>query len=99
MLKDLFAKMRGTKNWPEVQATVRIVNQFEEPPEDRYELSRKLAEVTAYLDPKGEHQCESITVEDSSLLYDAQENDTFTVRVNPEHLDQYYSSEAARRPY
>ena len=101
MLKELLAKMRGTKNWPEVQATVRIVSQFEEPPHRRYEyLPRRMAEVTfAYTDPNGEQQYGSITVEDSSSLYDAQENDTFTVRVDPEHPDRCYSPEAVRRPY
>ena len=82
MLKELWAKMRGVGTWPEVEATVRTVGQYELPSSQPYEFPRKLAEVTfAYTDTRREHQYGSITVEHSSTLYDAKENDTFTIRV------------------
>jgi hypothetical protein len=95
MLKEFLAKMRGVNKWTEVQANVRSVMKFEEPPPRIYEFPRKLAEVTfAYTDTQGEHQYGCITVEDSSDLYDAKEDDTFSIRVNPAHPEQYYSQEA-----
>jgi hypothetical protein len=95
MLNEFLAKLRGVNKWTDVQATVRSVMQYEEPPERAYEFPTKLADVTfAYTDPLGEHQYGSITVMDSSELYDAKKDDTFSVRVNPKHPEQYYSPEA-----
>jgi hypothetical protein len=89
--------MRGVNQWTEVQATVRSVMQFEEPSLSDYEFPRKLADVTfTYTDTQGEHQYGCITVEDRSDLYDAKEDDTFSIRVNPTHPEQYYSHEATR---
>ncbi|MGA2352330.1 MAG: hypothetical protein ABSF70_17980 [Terracidiphilus sp.] len=95
MLKEFLAKIRGVDKWLDAQATVRSVMQYEEPPERACEFSTKLAEVTfAYTDPQAEHQYGCITVKDSSELYDAKEDDTFSIRVNPKHPEQYYSPEA-----
>ncbi|MGA2649466.1 MAG: hypothetical protein ABSF28_03035 [Terracidiphilus sp.] len=97
MLKDLFAKMRSGDKWPEVQATVRIVNQYEELAVERYDVSRKVAEVTfAFTDSRGEHQYGAILVADSSSLYDAKEDDTFSIRVNPANPDEYDSPDAIK---
>jgi hypothetical protein len=97
MLKEILAKMRGADKWPEVSATVRSIQQFEEPSRERYEFPRKLADVTfAYTDTQGEHQYGCITVEDSSSLYDMKEDDTFSIRVAPAHPEQYHSSEATK---
>ena len=97
MLKELFAKMRGVDKWPEARATVRNMVQFEEPSPERYAFPRKLADVTfAYTDTQLELQYGCITVADSSSLYDAKEDDTFSIRVNPAHPDQYYSLEATK---
>ena len=86
--------------WPEVQATVRSVEQFEDIP-DRYgDSPRKLADVIfAYDDLQQEHQYGSITVDWNSALYDAKENDTFMVRVNPKQGEKYYSPEATESGY
>jgi hypothetical protein len=92
MLKNLLEKLRGQDNWPEVQAVVRSILKYDEEPTRGYALPRNFAEVTfAYTDTQQEHQYGSITVEDSSSLYDAKENDTFTIRVNPAHPEKYYS--------
>ena len=97
MLSELWARMRGIDKWPEVQATVRAISLYEEPPHTLYECARKLAEVTfAYIDDRHDLQYGSIVVEDSSTLYDAKENDTFSIRVNPAHPEQYYSPEATK---
>ncbi|MGB6689035.1 MAG: DUF3592 domain-containing protein [Terracidiphilus sp.] len=95
MLKELWSKRRGAEKWPETQATVRSVMQYEEPPTHRYEYPRKLADVTfAYTDAQQELQYGWITVDDRSALYDAKENDTFSIRFNPAQPDQCYSPEA-----
>ncbi|MGA9670201.1 MAG: hypothetical protein WBQ94_13395 [Terracidiphilus sp.] len=95
MLKELLFKIRGVDKWTEVSATVRSIQQYEEPPTRAYEFPRKLADVTfAYTDTQSEHQYGCITVEDSSSLYDMKEDDTFSIRVNPAHPEQYYSPEA-----
>ncbi|MGA2217914.1 MAG: hypothetical protein ABSG51_07500 [Terracidiphilus sp.] len=95
MLKEFLLKMRGVDRWPEVQATVRSVKPFEEPSYERYEFPRKLADVTfAYTDSQGELQYGCITVNDGSSLYDAKEDETFSIRVNPTHPEEYYSPEA-----
>jgi hypothetical protein len=95
MLKELWAKIRRADRWPEAQAIVRIVDWYLEPSGGRYEFDRKLADVTfAYTDSQGGLQYGCITVQDSSDLYDAKEDDTFSIRVNPAHPDQYFSSEA-----
>jgi hypothetical protein len=103
MLKELWSKMRGMDKWPEVQATVRNVERYEMPvmaSVPYYQPPRSFAELTFdYADPNGDHQYGSITVGEESTLYDAQENDSFTIRVNPDHGDQYYSHEAVKRPY
>lgn len=97
MLKEFLLKIRGVDKWPEVSATVRSIQQFEEPSPERYEFPRKLADVTfAYTDTQRELQYGCITVEDSSLLYDMKEDDTFSIRVNPAHPEQYYSHEATK---
>jgi hypothetical protein len=97
MLRELWTKLRGTDKWPEAQATVRIVEQYEEPSAGRYESDRKLANVTfAYTDNQGSLQYGSITVQDSSDLYDAKENDTFSIRVDPMHPERYYSFEPTK---
>jgi hypothetical protein len=97
MLKDLFAKMHGADKWPELQATVRIVKQYVEPAVDRYDVPRPVAEVTfAFTDGLGEHQYGAILVADSSSLYDAKEDDTFSIRVNPANPDQYDSPDAIK---
>jgi len=97
MLKDLFAKIHPADKWPEVQATVRIVNRYEEPAVGRYELPRNVAEVTfGFTDGQGEHQYGAILVSDNSSLYDAKENDTFSIRINPANSDQYDFSEAIK---
>jgi hypothetical protein len=98
MLKELWARMRGADRGPEVQATVRSVLRYEEPSaRGRYVFSRRLADVTfAYMDTRQEHQYGSITVEDSSSLYDAKEDDTFMIRLNPAHPERYYSPETTR---
>lgn len=95
MLKDLLEKIHGGGKWPMVQATVRIVKQYEEPPVGRYELSRRVAEVTfAFTDAQGEHQYGAVLVSDSSSLYDAKEDETFSIRVNPANPDEYDFPEA-----
>jgi hypothetical protein len=89
--------MRGIDKWPEVQATVRSIRLYEELPSRRYEFARKLAEVTfAYTDGQRNLQYGWIVVEDSSTLYDAKENDTFSIQVNPARPEQYYSPEATK---
>ncbi|MGB7984945.1 MAG: hypothetical protein WCF54_07285 [Terracidiphilus sp.] len=96
MLKEFLAKMRGVNQWTEVQATVRSVMLFEMPSQE-YGFPRNLAQVTfAYTDTQGEHQYGCITVKDNSDLYDAKEDDTFLIRVNPKHPEQYYSHEATK---
>jgi hypothetical protein len=97
MLKEFLAKMHGVNKWTDVQATVRSVMQYEEPSPGAYEFPTKLADVTfAYTDTQGEHQYGCITVADSSELYDAKEDDTFSIRVNPTHPEQYYSPKATK---
>ena len=95
MLKDLFAKKHVADKWPEVQAIVRIVNQYEEPVE--YDFPLKFAEGTfAFTDAQGEHQYGTLQVADSSSLYDAKEDDTFSILINPANPDQYDFPEAIR---
>lgn len=95
MLREFWAKLKGKDKWPEVSATVRSVELFDEPSYARYELPRKLANLTfAYTDGQGSLQYGWITVQDSSDLYDAKEGDTFSIRVDPSHPEQYFSSEA-----
>jgi Protein of unknown function (DUF3592) len=97
MLKEFWTKMRGVDKWPEVQGTVRSVEQYDEPRSGLYSSLRNTAEVTfAYKDMQGNLQYGCITVEDSSSLYDAKENDTFSIRVDPSHPEQYYSPEATK---
>jgi hypothetical protein len=97
MLKELIAKMHGADRWPEVQAIVRIVKQYVEPAVDRYDVPRPVAEVTfAFTDAQGEHQYGAILVGESSELYDAKEDDTFSIRINPANPDQYDFPEAIR---
>jgi len=97
MLKGLWAKVRRVDQWPEAQATVRIVERYVEPSAGRYEFDKKLADVTfAYTDNQGSLQYGSITVQDSSDLYDAKENDTFSIRVDPMHPERYYSFEPTK---
>jgi hypothetical protein len=97
MLKEFLAKLHGVNKWTDAKATVRSIMQYEEPSERAYEFPRKLADVTfAYTDTQGEHQYGCITVEDSSELYDAKEDDTFSIRVNPKHPEQCYSPEATK---
>jgi hypothetical protein len=103
MLRELWPKVRGMDKWPEVQATVRQIERYEMPVMagmPYYRPPRSLADLTfAYVDPGGDHQYGSITVGEESSLYDSQENDTFTIRVNPKYGDQYFSPEAVKRPY
>ena len=95
MLKELIAKMHGGGKWPEVQATVRIVKQYVEPAVDRYDVPRPVAEVTfAFTDGQGQHQYGAILVGESSELYDAKEDDTFAIRINPANPDEYDSPDA-----
>lgn len=99
MLKELWAKMRGAeKKWPVVQAVVRSILQYDDIPTGRYASDpRKLADVTfAYVDLQQQHQYGSITVDDSSDLFDAKEDDTFTIRVDPDDGTKYYSPEAKK---
>jgi hypothetical protein len=98
MLRELWARARGVqKSWPETQAIVRSIQRYEEPSDGRYEYDRKLADVTfAYTDLKRQHQYGSITVSDSSELYDAKEDDIFMIRVDPDQGEKYYSPEAIR---
>jgi len=101
MLKELLAKMRGAeKKWPEVQAVVRSAQQYDQFPTGRYAYlhnAKKSADVTfAYFDLQQEHQYGSITVDDSSDLFDAKEDDTFTIRVDPCDGTKYYSPEAKK---
>jgi hypothetical protein len=53
----------------------------------------------AYTDLQQQDQYGSITVSDSSELYDAKEEDTFMIRVDPRQGDKYYSPEAARNGF
>jgi hypothetical protein len=102
MLLDLWTRVSGAwKKWPETQATVRSVQRYEEPAGGgRYRYERKLADVTfAYTDLQQQHQYGSITVSYSSELYDAKEEDTFMIRVDPKQGDKYYSPEAARNGF
>jgi hypothetical protein len=94
MLKELWAKMRGVDKWPEMQATVRRVERYEL--SSRYsEEPRKLVDVTfAYTDGHGDLQYGWITVDYLSDLFEGKEDDTFPIRVNPAHPDQYYSADA-----
>ncbi len=97
MLLDFWTRVSGAwKKWPETQATVRSVHQYEElAGGSRYMYERKLADLTfAYMDQQQQHQYGSITVSDSSELYDAKEDDTFAIRVDPKQGDKYYSTEA-----
>ena len=95
MLRELWAKLRGVDRWPEVKATVRSVLQYEDPPYRHYDSAIKLADVTfAFTNGLGEHQYGCITVAYTSDLYDAKENDTFLIRIDPKDQDQYYSPEA-----
>jgi|SRR5580698_9989889 hypothetical protein len=102
MLRELWARISGAaKNWPEMQATVRNVMRYEEPLRGRYGgFTRKLADLTfAYTDLQQQHQYGSITVNDSSALYDAKEDDAFMIRVNPNQGEEYYSSDATPNGY
>jgi hypothetical protein len=104
MLLELWAKVRGAeKKWPEVQAVVRLVQQYDEVPTGRYAYlhdPRKFAEVTfAYVDLQQEHQYGSITVDESSDLFDAKEDDTFTIRVDTNDGTKHYSPEARKTSY
>jgi hypothetical protein len=71
------------------------------PAGSRFDPSTKnFAEITfVYSDSKQELQYGAITVNESSELYDAKENDTFPIRVNPQQPDQYYSQEATDPGY
>jgi hypothetical protein len=96
MLREFWARIRGArKKWPETQATVRSIEHYEMPSGGRYQFPRKLADVTfAYTDREQQHQYGSITVNGSSELYDAKEDDFFLIRVDPDQGDKYFSSEA-----
>ena len=62
MLQELWAKIRGVDKWPTVQAIVRSVQYYEEPPSRAYEFPGKLADVTfACMDTCQEHQYGCIT--------------------------------------
>jgi hypothetical protein len=96
MFKELLAKFRGTNDWVETTATVRIVLQYEDVDDVRFagEENRKIADVTfAFTDAKQELQYGSVTVTESSALYDAKENHTFTIRFNPANPDEYESED------
>jgi len=94
MFEKIWAELHHAEKWPEVQAIVRKVDQYELL-KGRYPASYRFAEITfAYTDPQQQHQYGVITVAESSTLYDAKEDDVFPIRVNPEHPDQCYSPEA-----
>lgn len=95
MFEKVWAKLHHAENWPEVQAIVRKVDQYELLRGRYQDISCRFAEITfAYTDPQQEHQYGVITVTDNSTLYDAKEDDFFSIRVNPEQPDQCYSPEA-----
>jgi hypothetical protein len=73
--------------------------QYDEPSANRYEAIhvQKLADVTfAYTDTRRELQYGWIRVKESSSLWDAREDDTFPIRINPANPEEYYSPEAIK---
>lgn len=98
MLEEAWVKFRGIDKWPVTQAKVRFVEQYEEPPTQnryaRFPLA-KAADITfAYSDGSPDGKYGSITVSETSSLYDAKENDLFPIRFNPKRPEQYYSTES-----
>jgi hypothetical protein len=93
MVEELFAKLRGVKNWPETTATVYSISRYEVVT-GKYGGTSPAADVTfSYRGEDREIQSGFFTVDSGCSLYNVEENDTFSVQYDPKHPERFYCSE------
>jgi len=93
MVEELFAKLRGVKNWPETTATVYSISRYEVST-GRSGGTSPAADVTfTYRGEDQEIQSGFFTVDGDCSLYNVEENDTFPVQYDPKRPERFYCSE------
>jgi hypothetical protein len=89
MLEEVWSRIRGADKWPETMATVSSIDRI--PAQGR---TPERASLTFFYSPgSGGTQSGEFTVDSISALYNVEEKDTFPIRFNPKHPEQYFSSE------